>query len=71
MTNDWKVYYIVILRKNYVNYGGDGWHDQIECMFIVIQEPRKANFEFIYSYPHGGRSENIINLEGDYKFSLA
>ncbi len=71
MTNDWKVYYIVILRKNYVSYGGDGWYDQIECMFIVIQEPRKANFEFIYSYPHGGRSENIINLEGDYKFSLA
>ena len=68
-SNDWKVYYIGLVRSKYINYGGE-WFDQIECMLIIIQEPYRGNYEFIYTYPEG-RTELIKELEGTNKFSLA
>lgn len=69
-SDDWKVYYIGLIRNKYINYGGETWYNSIECMLIIIQEPDRNNYEFIYTYQEG-RTELIKELEGTNKFSLA
>lgn len=72
-TTDWKYKFLVIFKRDAVNYGGDSWYDRAEAMLIIVQEPSNNLFEFIYSYPN--QEWRDIDLEkyygDDIKFPLA